>query len=105
MLTEVKNYRGFVLSKFIFFSASEGLCPSDPLTRSSVPGPRSGLRPPTPHYSEEITATGWQQATYRNSAEHLAVDEEIHSFTAALDFDVLHWVDWTVATHDTSLTN
>jgi len=29
--------------------------------------------------------------------EHLAVDEEIHSFSAALNFDVLHWVDRTVA--------
>jgi len=28
-----------------------------PLTRGSTPGPRWGLRSPTPHHSEEIAAT------------------------------------------------
>jgi len=100
-----EKLQGFCIIKIHFLFSFRGAMPLWPPDQGLCPWTPLGAPPPTPHYSEEITATGWQQATYRNSAEHLAVDKEIHSFTAALDFDVLHWVDWTVATHDTSLTN
>jgi len=75
MLTEVKNYRGFVLSKFIFFSASGGLCPSDTLTRGSAAGPRWGLRPRPLHHSEEIAATGISEVVMLAMMGHIVVSD------------------------------
>jgi len=44
-----EELKGFCIIKIQFLSASAGLCPSDPLTRGSAPGPRWGSapRPPT----------------------------------------------------------
>jgi len=52
-----EELKGFSIIKIHFFSALGGLCPSDPLTRGSAPGPRWGLRSRPQTHSEEIAAT------------------------------------------------
>jgi len=65
-----EELKGFCIIKIQFlFSFRGGLCPSDPLTRGSAPGPRWGLHPATPHHSEEIAATGCVQSENLPSSE------------------------------------
>ena len=65
-----EELKGFCIIKikFLFSFSGGAICPFDPLTRGSAPGPHWGLRP-DPHHSEEIAATGKKLPLLRSAAE------------------------------------
>ena len=49
-----EELKGFCIIKIQFLFSFWGLCPSDPLTRGFAPGPRWGLRTPTPTIQKKL---------------------------------------------------
>ena len=73
-----EELKGFCIIKIQFLFSFRGLCPSDPLTRGSAPGPRWGLRTPTPHHSKEIAATAQQLTNCTASPQQIELMEFEH---------------------------